>query len=105
MNASFRKFLLRIVGKLYFLFPERLYLIIRYYLEMGKPLHLDDPKTMNEKLQWLKLYNRKSGLSFQVILSCGAYRTELTDDLDFEAAVRCADEKMYAQKSMHKKES
>lgn len=50
---------MRVVGKLYFLFPERLYLIIRYYLEMGKPLHLDDPKTMNEKLQWLKLYNRK----------------------------------------------
>lgn len=54
-----RKFLLRVVTKLYFLFPERLYLIIRYYLEMGKPLHLDNPKTMNEKLQWLKLYNRK----------------------------------------------
>lgn len=54
-----RSLLLRIVSKLYFIFPERLYLIIRYYLAMGKPLHLDDPKTMNEKLQWLKLYNRK----------------------------------------------
>ena len=51
--------MLRVVVKLYFLFPERLYLIMRYYLEMGKPLHLDNPKTMNEKLQWLKLYNRK----------------------------------------------
>lgn len=54
-----RKFLLRILPKLYFLIPERLYLIIRYFLEMGKPLHLNNPKTMNEKLQWLKLYNRK----------------------------------------------
>lgn len=54
-----RKILLRLVSKLYFLFPERQYLIIRYYLKMGKPLHLDNPKTMNEKLQWLKLYNRK----------------------------------------------
>ena len=53
------QFLLRVISKLYFLFPERLYLIMRYYLEMGKPLHLDNPKTMNEKLQWLKLYNRK----------------------------------------------
>jgi hypothetical protein len=26
---------------------------------MGKPLHLDCPETMNEKLQWLKLYNRQ----------------------------------------------
>lgn len=51
--------MLRVVIKLFFLFPERLYLIIRYYLKMGKPLHLDNPKTMNEKLQWLKLYNRK----------------------------------------------
>lgn len=59
MNALLRKILLKVVSRLYFLFPERLYLIIRYYLVMGKPLHLDDPKTMNEKLQWLKLYNRK----------------------------------------------
>lgn len=54
-----RKFLLRVIIRMHFLFPERLYLKIRYYLEMGKPLHLDNPKTMNEKLQWLKLYNRK----------------------------------------------
>lgn len=27
---------------------------------LGKKLNLDKPKTFNEKLQWLKLYNRKS---------------------------------------------
>lgn len=54
-----RKLFTRIIIRLYFLFPERMYLKIRYYLEMGKPLDLDNPKTMNEKLQWLKLYNRK----------------------------------------------
>ena len=54
-----RKFLVKVVSRLYFLFPERLYLRIRYYLEMGKPLHLDNPETMNEKLQWLKLHNRR----------------------------------------------
>lgn len=54
-----RLFILKVVSKLYFLFPERLYLKIRYYLEMGKTMDLDNPKTMNEKLQWLKLYNRK----------------------------------------------
>ena len=59
MFIVIRKFFAKVISHLYFLFPERLYLIIRYYLEMGKPLHLDDPKTMNEKLQWLKLYNRK----------------------------------------------
>lgn len=59
MFTAIRKFFAKVISHLYFLFPERLYLIIRYYLEMGKPLHLDDPKTMNEKLQWLKLYNRR----------------------------------------------
>ena len=30
-----------------------------YFLQMGKPLNLNDPKTFNEKLQWLKIHNRK----------------------------------------------
>ena len=29
-----------------------------YRIHMGKLLNLDDPKTYNEKLQWLKLYDR-----------------------------------------------
>ena len=65
-----------------------------------------DAEPIIEKIEeHLKEYNRQSGLSFQVVLSCGAYRTELTEDLDFEAAVRRADEKMYQQKNIHKKES
>ena len=55
MKAS----LLRIVRRLNFLFPDKLYLQICFYLEFGKKLDLSNPKTMNEKLQWLKLYNRK----------------------------------------------
>ena len=31
----------------------------KYFACMGKNLDLDSPKTFNEKLQWLKLYNRK----------------------------------------------
>ncbi|MDD6147429.1 MAG: ATP-grasp fold amidoligase family protein [Lachnospiraceae bacterium] len=30
-----------------------------FFLVMGKPLDLDNPKTFNEKLQWLKIHNRK----------------------------------------------
>lgn len=41
------------------IFPDRLYLQLRFRLEMGYRLDLDDPKTFSEKLQWLKLYNRK----------------------------------------------
>lgn len=55
-----RSILLSIVRKLNFIFPDKLYLQICFYLEMGKKLDLRNPKTMNEKLQWLKLYNRKS---------------------------------------------
>lgn len=30
-----------------------------FYLAMGKPLNLENPQTFNEKLQWLKIHNRK----------------------------------------------
>lgn len=39
------------------LWPDKLYLRIRYYLQMGKPLHLNNPKSFTEKLQWLKINN------------------------------------------------
>ena len=59
ISYSMKASLLRLVRKLNFLFPDKLYLRICFYLEMGKKLDLKNPKTMNEKLQWLKLYNRK----------------------------------------------
>lgn len=36
-----------------------LYLKLLYYFQTGKRLNLKHPKTFNEKLQWLKLYDRK----------------------------------------------
>lgn len=38
---------------------DRLFLKIRYKKSFGEQLNLDNPKTFNEKLQWLKLYDRK----------------------------------------------
>jgi len=35
------------------------YLKIAFMITMGKPLKLKNPQTFNEKLQWLKLYDRK----------------------------------------------
>ena len=35
------------------------YLKIAYRIKMGKKLNLDNPQTFNEKLQWLKLHDRK----------------------------------------------
>lgn len=42
------------------LYPDRLYLKMFFPLKMGYKLNLKDPKTFSEKLQWLKLNNRRS---------------------------------------------
>ena len=39
--------------------PDKLYLRIMHNLMVGENLNLRAPKTFNEKLQWLKLYNRR----------------------------------------------
>ena len=38
--------------------PDSIYLKRRFMHYMGRPLDLANPRTFNEKLQWLKLYNR-----------------------------------------------
>lgn len=39
--------------------PDPLYLKLYFRAAMGAPLHLRNPRTFNEKLQWLKLHDRK----------------------------------------------
>ncbi len=39
--------------------PDKLYLQILFRADVGRKLNLDNPQTFNEKLQWLKLYDRK----------------------------------------------
>lgn len=39
--------------------PDEAFLKRKFRLNMGYELDLEDPKTFNEKLQWLKLYDRK----------------------------------------------
>lgn len=41
------------------LWSDEMYLKIVYRLKMGKPLNLKAPQTFQEKIQWLKLYNRR----------------------------------------------
>lgn len=38
--------------------PDKIFLEICYYLKIGKKLNLKDPIGFNEKLQWIKLYDR-----------------------------------------------
>ena len=42
------------------LFSDKEYLELRFHLLMDKKLNLDNPQTFNEKIQWLKLYDRKT---------------------------------------------
>ena len=44
----------------FFIKSDELYLRIKFFVKMFKWLHLKSPKSFNEKLQWLKLNDRKS---------------------------------------------
>ena len=49
----------RVVSKILKPIPDKLYLKCIFYLRMQKRLNLKKPMTFNEKIQWLKLYERK----------------------------------------------
>jgi len=51
--------LLGLLKKTARLYPDKFYLKAYYRLKTGSKLNLKEPKTFNEKLQWLKLYDRK----------------------------------------------
>lgn len=84
------------------LVPDKLYLQICYRLKTHNKLNLKNPQTFNEKIQWLKLYNRnplysvmvdkyrvrdyigqKIGTEYLIPLVGGPY--ESVRDIDFNA--------------------
>ena len=53
------KIIIYLMNKNFFWFlSDKLYLKIKFRLRMKKKLDLKNPETFNEKLQWLKLYDR-----------------------------------------------
>lgn len=46
-------------GKIKKNIPDKIFLEYQFYKRMKRKLNLKNPKTFNEKLQWLKLYDRK----------------------------------------------
>lgn len=55
-----KKIILSLMSKnVFFFLPDKIYLKIKFRLLFDQKLNLDNPKTFNEKLQWLKLYDRK----------------------------------------------
>ncbi len=61
---SFSLTLLKFFGS--WILPDKLYLQWRFRLEMGIPLNLENPQTYSDKIQWLKLYNRRPEYSRMV---------------------------------------
>ena len=55
----FRHLLFNLVKDLHFLLPEKTFIRLLYYSKLGVFPHLDPPVTFNEKIQWLKLHDRK----------------------------------------------
>jgi len=49
----------KVLSSLSYLLPDEIFLRIKYRMKFGKKLNLKNPKTFNEKIQWLKLHDRK----------------------------------------------
>jgi hypothetical protein len=54
-----RLILLGILTKTVKIYPDKFFIKCQYRLVTGKKLNLLKPQTFNEKIQWLKLYDRK----------------------------------------------
>ena len=48
------------------LLPDKFYIALRHKVMLGSWLDFDNPKTFNEKLQWIKLYDRKPEYTMMV---------------------------------------
>lgn len=55
-----------IVSRILQLLPDRLYLDLQYFKNFHKFPNWKNPKTFNEKLQWMKLYDRKPEYTMMV---------------------------------------
>ncbi len=50
---------LRVIAKrICRILPDKVYLNLKFFMNFGEFVNFSDPQTYNEKLQWLKLYNR-----------------------------------------------
>lgn len=65
IDSTFRFNVFSAIG-LYDHMPDDRYLKKKYKVYTGRKLDLSDPKSFNEKLQWLKLYNHRSEYTVMV---------------------------------------
>lgn len=60
------RIMIYLVKKISFLFSDQIYLQILYFLIFRNRLNLNNVKTFNEKLQWLKIYDRNNKYTLMV---------------------------------------
>ena len=65
-SKRFDKFCVKLMEHFFTWLPDRLYLDLYYRFKMGQRLNLKCPSTFSEKLQWLKLYDRRREYSMMV---------------------------------------
>lgn len=65
IDERYRFYINSYLGITNFMSDEK-YLRKKFKICIGKELNLENPKTFNEKLQWLKLYNRRSEYTIMV---------------------------------------
>ena len=58
--SSFTVVLIQLLNKVSFLLPDKPYLKWQFKLRMGFSLDLEQPRSLSEKIQWLKIFNRNS---------------------------------------------
>ncbi len=59
LNEDRAAMMVALIEKLGIIIPDKLYLSLIYKYTFKRQINLSNPKSFNEKLQWLKLYNRK----------------------------------------------
>lgn len=59
-------FMAAIIQNFFGWLPDKTYLQLLYRFKMGHRLDLNHPKTFTEKIQWLKLYNRRPEYTLMV---------------------------------------
>lgn len=60
------EFMASILSNFFLWLPDDIYLKLLFRFKMGYKLNLKNPRTFNEKLQWLKLYNRNPEYTIMV---------------------------------------
>ncbi len=85
-NSKYRFEILDRRGFYNFLSDER-YLKKKFKIVMGQSLDLENPKTFNEKLQWLKLNNRKD--DYTIMVDKFAVRDYIAQKLGDEYLIPC----------------